>query len=117
MIASGYTSPNVSLTLMTSACSCNHYQNTEHFTALRQLMKSSKESSARYSAEIRKLSEQRTINFGPIDTGLKHPVQSAPGIHLPEHSGFSLSRKLKVYNCRILVLLVLKSMNSREREL
>ena len=98
MISSGYTSPNVSLTIINNIYqiieSC--YQNTEHFTALRQLMKSSKETSARFTAEMKKLREQRSSKFAPLDGGFKHPVQLAPGIHLPEKSGFSLSRKLKV---------------------
>ena len=98
LISSGYTSPNVSLAVMISVSqvieSCD--QNTEHFTALRQLMKSSKETSARFSAEMKKLGEQRSSKFAPLDGGFKHQVQLAPGIHLPEKSGFSLSRKLKV---------------------
>ena len=79
-------------------------------------MKSSKEASARYSAEIRKLSEQRSMKFGPINSGPQHHVLSAPGIHLPEHTGFSLSRKLKV-STQILTLLIESAWVSRERAL
>ena len=69
-------------------------QETEDYLQLKRLMPAAREAARRLSDDfVRQNRRRQSLVSGATEVSVKFP--SAPGIHLPQPSGFSLSRKLR----------------------